>query len=172
MHRPVFLLGPCMLKWSLLSLCCGIISSGLCFYFYRLWIIFFKTENPWLSCSYSLAKYKRWTFSLLDIYTIAYPIISSIFLRIFGDMISSIECECAVFIPRSDKEDIYSSRIWFCLLMSSRTCLKTANKLLLSAATWWKYSAGYKVSNNLLAVLRQVLEDINNQNHVLLILLE
>ena len=135
MHRPVFELGPLTLKWSLLLLCSGIISSSLCFYFDHLWRIFLRTDNSWFYRSYSLDKYNRWTCALLDISTRAPPIISSIFLHIFGDMTSSIECECAVLLSRSDKEDICSHRIWVCFWISYGTYLITCNKLLLSATT-------------------------------------
>ena len=59
MHWPIFVLGPCTLKSSLLLLCSGIISSGFCFYFEYIWRIFLRIDNSWLSCSYYLAKYKR-----------------------------------------------------------------------------------------------------------------
>ena len=72
--------------------------------------------------------------ALLGISTIAYQIIYSILLPIFGYITSSIERECAVLMPRSDKEDICSRRIWLWLWISSRTCPITANKLLPSAA--------------------------------------
>ena len=133
-RRPVFVIGPCMLKWSLLLICSGIISSGFCFYFGHIWRIFLRKNNCWLSRSYSLAKYNSWTCALLVIYTRASPIISSIFLRIFGDMISSIGCGFSVLVSRSYTEDIYARTIWFWFWVSSRTCLVTADELVLSAA--------------------------------------
>ena len=57
MHRPVFILGPCTLKLSLLLLCYGIISSGFCFSFDHPWMFFLRTDNSWISCLYSLDKY-------------------------------------------------------------------------------------------------------------------
>ena len=113
MHLPIFVLGLCMLKWSLLSLCSGINLSGLCLSFDHIRRLFIIKENSWLSRSYSLAKYNSWTCALLDISTRDYPIISSTFLCIFGDTISSIGCECAILTLRSDKEDICSRIIWF-----------------------------------------------------------
>ena len=72
-HRPIFVLGPCTLKLSGLSLFSGIISSGFCFYFDHIWRLFLWTDNYWLSNSYYLAKYNRWTCALLEISTRAYP---------------------------------------------------------------------------------------------------
>ena len=54
--------------------------------------------------------------------------ISSTFLHIFGDMTSSIECGCAVFMSRSDKEDICYRRIKFWFWMSYRTCFITVDE--------------------------------------------
>ena len=110
-HQPIFVLGPCTLKLSVLSLFSEMFFSGFCFYFDHLWQIFLWTENYWLSCSYYLAKYNRWTCALLEISTRSSPIISWILLHIFWDVSSSIECVCAVLMSRSDKEDIYSRRI-------------------------------------------------------------
>ena len=110
-HLHIFVLGLCTLKLSVLSLFSGIISSDFCFYFDHNWRLFLWTNNYWLSRSYYLDKYNRWTCALLEISTRSSPIISSIFLHIFGDMTSSIECGCAVFMSRSDKEDIWSRRI-------------------------------------------------------------
>ena len=135
MNRPVFVLVSCRIKWALLLLYSGIISSGFCFYFYHLWWIFLRTDNSWLPRSYYLAKYNSWNCALLDISTRVYPITSSFFLRIFVDMTSSIECECAILMSFSNKEDICFHRIWFWLLISPRTYLITADKLLLSVAT-------------------------------------
>ena len=144
MNQPVFVLSPCTLKLSLFLLCSGIISSIFCFSFSHIWGIFLRTENSWIFRLYSLDKYNSLTCDLIDISTRASPIISSIFLWFFGDMTSSIECEFAVLMSRSDKEGICSRRIWFWFWVYSKTCLITANKLLLSAVTWWKYSSGHK----------------------------
>ena len=78
-HRPIFLLGPCTLKWSLLLLYYGISSSGFCFFFGHLWRNIPRKDSYWLSWSYSLAKYNIWTCDLLAISTRAFPLISSIF---------------------------------------------------------------------------------------------
>ena len=102
-HWPVFVLGSCTLKWSVLSLCYGIISSGFCFSFGHIWRLFLITNNSLLSHSYSLIKYNRWTCAFIENYTRASPIISSIFLRVFGDMKSSIERECIALVSHSDK---------------------------------------------------------------------
>ena len=91
MHRPVFVLVTCTLKWSLFLLCSWIIYYGFCFSFDHILIIFLKTDHSWLYCSYSLAKYNSWTCALLDISTRYSPIISSNFLLVFWYMTSSIE---------------------------------------------------------------------------------
>ena len=75
----VFVLGPCMLKWSLLWICSGMISSGKCFSFDNIWGILLITDNSWLSHSYSLEKYIIWTCDLLDISNTNSPLTSSIF---------------------------------------------------------------------------------------------
>ena len=84
-----------------------------------------------LSCSYSLDKYNSWTCALIDISTRVPPIISSIFIRIFGDMTSSIECEYDFLMSSVDNETICCRRIWLLFRMPSRTCLVTADKLSL-----------------------------------------
>ena len=127
MHRPVFVLGPCTLKWALLLLYSGIIYSGFCFSFGHIWRISLRTENCWLFRSYYLAKYNSWTYALFDISTRVSPIISSKFLRIFGDMISSIECGCAVLMSHYDNSDMRSHIIWLWLWMFSSTCLITSS---------------------------------------------
>ena len=144
MHQPVFVLWPCTLKLSLLLLCSGLISSGFCLTFDHLWIILLRTDNSWISHSNSFDKYIRWTCALLDISTQTSPIISSIFHHIFGDIISSIECGCAVLISRSDKEDTSSRRIWFWFCVSSSTCQITpiSDEWLLSQKNQsWKFWA-------------------------------
>ena len=59
-------------------------------------------------------------------------------------MTSSIECECAVLVSYYDKDNICSSIILFSFWIFSMTYLITADKSLLSAVTWWKYSSGNK----------------------------
>ena len=135
MNRLVFLLVPYTLKWPLLLLCSGIISSSFCFSFDHLWRFYLRKDNYWLSYSYSLAKYNSWTCALLEFYTRSPQIKSTIFLRIFEDMTPSIEFGCAVLMSRSDKEDICSHRIWLWFCMYFSTCLIKADELLLYAAT-------------------------------------
>ena len=71
---------------------------------------------------------------MIDISTIASPIIFSNFLSMFGDITSSIECEYAVIISCSDKEYIFHHGIWFWLWIYYRTCIITTDELLLSDA--------------------------------------
>ena len=90
MYWPVLVLVPCALKWSLLSLYHGIISSGFCFSFDHIWSLLLRTENSWFFCLNYLDKHNWWACALLEIPTRYSPIIYTIFLCVFEDMTSSI----------------------------------------------------------------------------------